>query len=75
MNLYETFKLPISGATADFNIAPHGTATALTLHYNYQLNLMGRAMKRTTDKRMRKGMNGLADDLQRESQRMAGEAA
>ncbi|MCZ6916984.1 MAG: hypothetical protein O7I93_09420, partial [Gemmatimonadetes bacterium] len=32
VNLYETFKLPISGAVADFNIAPHNDGTELTLH-------------------------------------------
>ncbi len=71
VNLYETFKLPISGAVADFNIAPHNDGTELTLHYSYTLNLLGRRMKGYTDKQMRKGIGGMAKDLQRESERIA----
>ena len=71
VNLYETFKLPISGAVADFNIAPHDDGTELTLHYSYTPNLLGRVMRGYTDKQMRKGINGLAKGLQRESERVA----
>ncbi len=71
VNLYETSKLPISGAVADFNLAPHGDGTQLTLNYNYTLSRLGRIAKGQTDKQMRKGMNGLADDLDKESQRIA----
>lgn len=71
VNLFETFKLPISGAVADFNLAAHGEGTELTLHYSYTPNRLGRVAKGTTDKQMRKGMNGLADDLDRESRRIA----
>jgi uncharacterized protein YndB with AHSA1/START domain len=71
VNLYETFKLPISGAVADFNIAPHDDGTELTLHYSYIPNLLGRVMKGYTDKQMRKGINGMAKGLQRESERVA----
>jgi uncharacterized protein YndB with AHSA1/START domain len=73
VNLYETFKLPISGATADFNIAEHEDGTALTLVYSYERNRLGRAVKGTTDKQMRKGITGLADELQLESERTAAE--
>ena len=41
VNLYETFKLPISGAMADFNIGPHDGGTELTIHYSYTPNLLG----------------------------------
>jgi uncharacterized protein YndB with AHSA1/START domain len=68
VNLYETFKLPISGAVADFNIAAKHNGTKLTLHYSYTPNRLGRVTKGSTDKQMRKGMNGLADSLQRESE-------
>ena len=71
VNLYETFKLPIAGATADFNIAANEDGTALTLVYSYELNRLGRAVKGTTDKQMRKGITGLADELQLESERVA----
>jgi len=71
INLFATQKLPISGAIADFNIASGDGGTNLTLHYNYSLNLMGRIAKRTTAKQMRSGMEGVAADLQRESERLA----
>ena len=70
VNLYETFKLPIAGAIADFNVAEHEDGTALTLVYSYEPNRLGRAVKGTTDKQMRKGISGLAEDLQRESERV-----
>jgi hypothetical protein len=69
VNLYETFKLPISGATADFNIAPNGDSTDLTLIYNYTPNRMGKLMRRTTLKQMTKGIGGLADALKEASER------
>jgi uncharacterized protein YndB with AHSA1/START domain len=71
VNLFETFKLPISGAIADFNLAPDESGTALTLHYSYTPNRMGRVVKGTTAKQMRKGIGGLANDLKRESERVA----
>ena len=71
VNLYETFKLPISGAVADFNIAPNDDGTMLTLHYSYQPNLLGRLLRSSTDRQMRKGIGGLAKGLQRESERLA----
>jgi uncharacterized protein YndB with AHSA1/START domain len=42
VNLYETFRLPISGAVADFNLAPREGGTELTLNYSYTLNTLGR---------------------------------
>ena len=39
VNLYETFKLPISGAVADFKIEPQDGGTKLTIHYSYTPNL------------------------------------
>jgi uncharacterized protein YndB with AHSA1/START domain len=71
VNLYETFKLPISSAVADFNIAPDDDGTMLTLHYSYTPNLLGRLVRRYTDKQLQKGIGGLAKGLQRESERMA----
>lgn len=71
VDLYETFKLPISGAVADFNIAPNDGGTELTLVYSYTLNRMGRVAKGYTDKQMRKGIGGLAKGLQQESERIA----
>jgi uncharacterized protein YndB with AHSA1/START domain len=71
VNIHETFKLPISGAIADFNIAPQDGGTALTLHYSYETNRLGGLVKGTTDKQMRKGIGGLADDLQTESERIS----
>jgi uncharacterized protein YndB with AHSA1/START domain len=71
VNLYKTEKLPIADAVADFNIAPNDDGTMLTLHYQYTPNLLGRLMRRYTDKQMRKGMGGMAKALQRESERIA----
>lgn len=71
VDLYETFKLPISGAVADFNIAPNDGGTELTLVYGYALNRLGRVAKGYTDKQMRKGIGGLAKGLQQESERIA----
>jgi uncharacterized protein YndB with AHSA1/START domain len=71
VNLYETYKLPISGAIADFNIAPRDDGTELTLHYSYTPNLLGRLMKSYTDKQMRKGIGGITKGLQRESESIA----
>ena len=71
VNLYETFKLPIANAVADFNIAEKGGGTELNLHYSYTPNWMGRLMKRYTETQMRKGIGGLAKGLQRESERIA----
>lgn len=51
VNLYETFKLPISGTVADdFKIEPQDGGTKLTIHYSYTPNLLGRLLKGTTDK-------------------------
>lgn len=71
VNLYETFKVPISDAVADFNIAPNDEGTMLTLHYSYTPNRLGRLAKRYTDKQMRKGIGGTARGLQQESERIA----
>jgi uncharacterized protein YndB with AHSA1/START domain len=71
VDIYETFKLPIADSVADFNITPNGDGTELTLHYSYTLNRLGRLAKGTTDKQLRRGLGGLVDGLQRESERMA----
>jgi len=71
VNLIETSKLPISGAVADFNIAPHDGGTELTIHYSYTLNGLGRLVKGYTDKQMRKGIGGLARGLKEESESTA----
>lgn len=69
-HIYETFKLPISEAVADFNISPHGDGTDLTIHYSYTLNRLGRIAKGYTDKQMRKGIAGMTKGLQEESERL-----
>lgn len=71
IDLYQTHKLPISRAIADFRIASAGGGTDLTLEYSYTLNRIGRAAKRYTDKQLRKGLGGLADGLQHEAERLA----
>ena len=71
VNMYEIFKMPVSDAIADFNLAPAGDGTVLTLHVDYTPNRLGRVAKGTTEKQMRKGMNALAEDLERESKRIA----
>ena len=71
VDIYETSKLPISDSIADFNIAPSHDGTELTLHYSYSLNRLGRLAKGTTDKQLRKGLRGLVDGLQQESERIA----
>lgn len=71
VDIYETFKLPISDSLADFNLAPSGGGTELILHYSYTLNRLGRLAKGTTDKQLRKGLGGLVDGLQKESERTA----
>ena len=43
----------------------------LTLDYTYTPNRMGRMLKGITDKQMRRGVNGLAEDLQKECERVA----
>jgi uncharacterized protein YndB with AHSA1/START domain len=70
VNIEEASKLPMSSAVADFNIAAQAVGTELTLHYSYTSNRLGRMAKGTTDKQMRKGITGLADDLVRESERI-----
>ncbi len=73
VNIHETFKLPISDAVADFSLAAHDAGTALTIHYTYTLNRVGRMAKGTTDKQLRKGLNGLAEGLQQAAERIAKE--
>jgi uncharacterized protein YndB with AHSA1/START domain len=70
ISLFDTSKLPISSAVADFNLAPDGDGTTLTLHYSYTPNRIGRVAKGTTDKQLRKGIGGLADELKLESERL-----
>lgn len=71
IDLYDTFKLPISGATADFHLTERKGGTDLTLHYSYTLNLLGRAAKGLTDTQLRKGLGGLVEGLAAESHRVA----
>jgi uncharacterized protein YndB with AHSA1/START domain len=71
VDIYETSRLPISGAVADFNIAPLDGGTELTLHYSYTLNALGRLVKGYTDTQMRKGIGSMAKGLQLESERIA----
>ena len=71
INLFETSRVPFSNAIADFNIAPHEGGTLLTLIYTYTPNLLGRFIRGTADKQLRKGMSVLAKNLAEESERMA----
>ena len=71
IHLYETFKLPISSATADFNVAGREGGTELTLHYSYEPNLLGKVLSGYTEKQLRQGIGGLATSLAQESERLA----
>ncbi|NND04574.1 MAG: SRPBCC family protein [Acidimicrobiia bacterium] len=71
VHIYEAFKLPISSAVADFNIAADGDGTDLALHYSYEPNVLGKLMKGYTHKQMLKGIGGLAKSLAIESERLA----
>jgi len=71
VKIYETFKLPISEATADFNIASHDNGAELTVHYSHTLNRLGRLAKGYAEKQMRKGIGGMTKGLQTESERIA----
>lgn len=75
VNIYETFKMPISGAIADFVLAENDGGTELTINYEYTPNVMGRLMRGMLDKQMRKGMAGLARDLQQASESAAAAGA
>lgn len=67
IDLYETSKVPIAHAVADFELDPIGDGgTLLSIHYRYTPNLMGRLLKGTTDTQMRKAMSGMAAALERE---------
>ncbi|MCP3994801.1 MAG: SRPBCC family protein [bacterium] len=70
VSIFETFKLPISSAVADFNLAPTDGGTQLTLHYSYTLNLLGKLMRSYTRKQLEKGLGGLAKSLQTEGERL-----
>ncbi|MCP4968446.1 MAG: hypothetical protein GY926_24835 [bacterium] len=74
VNIYETSKLPISSAVADFNIAAKDEGTVLTLNYSYTPNLLGRLMSGYTDKQMRQGIGSMTKGLKRESETMAATA-
>ena len=71
ISLYETFKLPISDAVADFHLESAEGGTDLTIKYTYNLNRIGRAAKNITDKQLRKGLGGLAAGLQAEAEGVA----
>jgi hypothetical protein len=74
IHILEAFKLLLSDAVADFNITPNGRGTESTLHYRYTLNRLGRMAKGATDRQLRKGITGLGDGLQRESERVSDRA-
>ncbi|MEM9616306.1 MAG: SRPBCC family protein [Actinomycetota bacterium] len=71
VHLYETFKMPVTDAVADFQLDATGAGTRLTLDVEYSPNRLGRLATGTTEKQMRKGMGALADDLASESARLA----
>ena len=75
VTLYETFKLPISTAEADFILTPTADGTDVTIDYTYVPNWWGRLLGRITDSQMRRGIGGLAKGLQREAERIAAEQA
>ena len=66
--IFEASRLPISSAEADFELAPAGDGTQLTVNYSYSLNLLGRLLPSYTDKQLRKGIGALARSLQEESE-------
>jgi len=71
VKIHETFKLPFSEATADFNIAAHDNGPELSVHYSYTLNRLGRIPKGYTEKQMRKGIGRMTKGLKTESERIA----
>ena len=71
LHLFETFKMPVSEAVADFRLTAVGDTTELTLAMRYTPNRLGRAAKKTTDKQMRRFMTSLADDLTGKSEGVA----
>ena len=75
VDINETFKLPISGAVADFGLASYHGGTLLTLHYSYTLNWLGRLTKGLTNRRLKEGISGLAESLRAESERAVGRSS
>ena len=71
VNIHETSKLPISNATADFSLAARDGGTELQLHYSFTLNRLGRVARGTTERQLQKGIGGLVDALEQESERVA----
>lgn len=71
VHIFDTSRLPISDAVADFSIESSNGGTKVTLHYSYTLNFLGRLAKGYTDKQMTRGIGGLAKGLQVESERAA----
>lgn len=71
VNIHEASKLPISNAIADFTLAATDGGTELELHYSYTLNRLGRMARGTTERQMQKGIGGLVDALEQESERVA----
>jgi hypothetical protein len=71
VNIHETSKLPISNAIADFALAAKGGGTELQLHYSFTLNRLGRVARGTTERQLQKGIGGLVDALEQESERVA----
>jgi carbon monoxide dehydrogenase subunit G len=71
INIHETSRLPISDGVADFKLARDGEGTNLALDYSYNLNRLGRMARGYTDRQLRKGLAGLVDGLQAESERIA----
>lgn len=75
VNLTETFKLPMKGGLADFQLRPDGEATELTFHYSYTPNLMGRLLGGVFKKQLANGLNPLVNGLQKECERIASSRA
>jgi carbon monoxide dehydrogenase subunit G len=71
VNLVETFRLPISGALADFMLSPSGSATDVTIRYSYSPNLLGRLLGSLLARQVTKGINGIATGLQQRCERIA----
>ena len=72
VNIHETSKLPISSVVADFTLAANDGGTELQLRYSFTVNRLGRMARGTTERQLRKGIGGLVDALDQESERVAG---
>ena len=71
VNYYETFRLPVQSAVADYKLESDDSGTSLTIDYSYTPNLLGRLIPRVADKQLRREIGALAENLGQESERIA----